>query len=63
MTVKEIRALTGLTQRKFAEKYHIPFITVQSWEQGVRHAPPYVLELLQFKVESDMNSEKIKALV
>ena len=32
MTIKEIRALTGLSQPNFAKKYNIPFGTYQKWE-------------------------------
>lgn len=58
MDMKEIRKKTGLSQRKFAAKYEIPQITVESWEQEVRTPPAYVLDLLNFKVEA----EKIKPM-
>lgn len=44
--VRELRDLTGLTQRKFAETYHIPLSTLQKWEQGEASPAPYVVELL-----------------
>ncbi len=46
MTIKELRESTGLSQSKFAEKYHIPVGTLQHWEQGVRKPPEYVVYLL-----------------
>ena len=58
MTIKEIRQLTGLSQGKFCDRYHIPTITLQCWEQGKRTPPSYVVELLQFKVEHDMRGRK-----
>lgn len=54
MTIKEIRALTGLSQPKFCQKYHIPLNTFVRWEQGKREPPDYVVELLEFKVREDM---------
>ena len=46
MDIKELRLLSGLSQRKFADKYNINFRTVQNWEQGVSETPPYVVEAL-----------------
>ena len=34
--VKEIRALTGLSQRKFARILHVDVGTLRNWEQGRR---------------------------
>lgn len=54
MTIREIRALTGLSQPKFCQKYHIPLNTFTRWEQGKREPPDYVVELLEFRVREDM---------
>lgn len=59
MTIKEIRVLTGLSQPKFCQKYHIPLNTFIRWEQGKREPPDYLVELLEFKVREDMKIEKI----
>lgn len=53
MTIKAIRALTGLSQVKFCEKYHIPLNTFARWEQGKREPPDYLAKLLEFKVRED----------
>ena len=58
MTVKQVRALTELSQAKFAAKYHIPLATIENWERGIRTAPPYVIELLHFRVACDVSREK-----
>ncbi len=58
MTIQELRAKTGLSQSKFAERYGIPVRTLQEWEQGKRKPPGYVLELLEFKVRKDMEENK-----
>lgn len=55
MTIKEIRALTSLSQVKFCEKYHIPLNTFARWEQGKREPPDYLVELLEFRVREDLN--------
>lgn len=44
--VMEIRMKSGLSQKKFAEKYEIPFRTFQDWELGNRIPPTYVVEML-----------------
>lgn len=56
MKIKEIRALTGLTQKQFAEKYHITFSSIRNWESGHRTCPDYVAELLEFKVREDLKN-------
>ena len=53
MTIKEIRALTGLSQARFADKYGIPKRTIEAWESGDRTPPAYVLTLLKRAVEQD----------
>lgn len=58
MTIKEIRTLTGLTQKQFAEKYHITFSSIRNWESGHRTCPDYVAELLEFKVREDLKMDK-----
>ena len=50
---KEIRAILGISQRKFAEKYNIPRRTIEEWERGVNHPPEYVMTLLRRAVEQD----------
>ena len=43
---KDVRK-TGLTQKVFAKKYHIPVRTLQDWEQERRRTPPYVIFMLK----------------
>ena len=51
--IKEIRKKTGLSQEGFAAKYHIPRRTIENWESGYNECPPYVLELLDFRVSHE----------
>ena len=53
MTIKEIRAFTGLSQVKFADRYSIPVRTLQDWEAGRRTPPAYVVGLLERAVKMD----------
>lgn len=57
-SVKQIRAMSGLSQVKFAEKYHIPRRTLENWEAGDNNpnkhsCPAYVLEMLERIVRED----------
>jgi DNA-binding transcriptional regulator YiaG len=54
MSIKEIRTMSGLTQKAFAEKYGIPKRTLESWEMGERKPPEYVVTLLEKAVRADM---------
>lgn len=53
MKVSEIRAMTGLSQSKFAALFGISVRTVQDWEQERRLPPPYVpgmmLKILKYE--------------
>lgn len=61
MTIKEIRASTGLSQSKFAAALNIPVRTLQQWEIGARSCPEYVVELIAYRVQNDpMFTEKVR---
>lgn len=57
MEIKELRKLTGLSQKQFSEKYGIPLPTIRHWEQKQRECPQYVLDLLEFKVKEDLKAD------
>lgn len=61
MGIKRIRHLTGLSQEKFGRKYGIPKRTIQNWELDLNEPAPYLIELLEFKVKSDVGDEGIEA--
>lgn len=46
LTIRDIRAHTGLSQAAFATRYCIPIRTVEDWERGVRSCPDYLRLLL-----------------
>ena len=43
LSIQELRRLTGLSQSKFAKKYHISVYTLRRWEQGVSATPEWYL--------------------
>ena len=56
ITVRDIRAITGLSQAAFAERYGIPRRTLENWEakgKEMRKPPEYVVKLLERVVRED----------
>lgn len=51
--IKNLRKKTGLSQSKFADKYHINISTLRHWEQNVQKVPEYYLYLLRNEVKRD----------
>ena len=47
MNIKELRQLTGLSQIKFANKYHLNQWTLKEWEQNRVKTPEPILCLLE----------------
>ncbi len=67
-TIKELRTMTGLTQAKFAEKYHIPLQTVKQWESSKdssshRTPPAYTFRLLEQAVFRNIEDEMVSLLL
>ena len=46
-SVKEIAAAAGLSQRKLAERFAIPYRTMENWCGGQRGCPEYVRLMMQ----------------
>lgn len=57
MTVKELREVSGMTQKEFAEYFGIPKRTVEDWEEGKAKCKPYILELMEYKLWTDDGSK------
>ena len=53
MTVKELRAATGMTQKEFAEYFGISKRAIESWEGGKRECPKYLLLLMEYKLRNE----------
>lgn len=41
-SIKELRALSGLTQKEFSEKFRIPKRSIENWEYGTTKPSPYI---------------------
>lgn len=51
--LKKIREQTRMTQKAFADYFNIPVRTLQDWESKKRTPPPYVVELIKYKIEKE----------
>lgn len=58
--IKELRELTGMNRREFCEYFQIPYRTVTEWELDNRHAPEYVLRLLEYYIRMEDVRKKAK---
>ena len=62
MNIREMRIKLGDTQSEFAERYNIPFRTIQNWELGTRKPPDYILTLLEKQILIDLVNRKTSIL-
>ena len=51
--IKELRESTGMNRREFCDYFNIPYRTVTEWERDNRHAPEYVIRLLEYYIRSE----------
>ena len=56
--IKELRERTGMNRKEFCEYFQIPYRTVTDWELGNRHAPDYVLKLLEYYIRMEGLNKK-----
>lgn len=47
MTVKDIAAAAGMSCRKLAERFGIPYRTMEDWSSGKRVPPDYLLAMMR----------------
>ena len=48
-----LRYATGMNRKELCEFLHIPYNTMRDWEQGKRSMPPYVFELIIYKLKNE----------
>lgn len=51
--IKELRESTGMNRKEFCNYFQIPYRTVTEWELDNRHAPEYVLRLLEYYIKNE----------
>lgn len=58
LNIRDLIASTGLSQAAFAAALHIPKRTVEDWLAGKRQPPPYMLELIEYRITHDPDMTK-----
>lgn len=56
--IKELRESTGMNRKEFCEYFNIPYRTVTEWERDNRHAPEYVIRLLEYYIRAEKLSKQ-----
>lgn len=56
--IKELRESTGMNRKEFCKYFQIPYRTVTEWELDNRHAPEYVLRLLEYYIQNEGLAKK-----
>jgi len=51
--IKELRENTGMNRKEFCDYFQIPYRTVTEWERDNRHAPEYVVRLLEYYIRME----------
>ena len=59
--IRELRESTGMNRKQFCEYFQIPYRTVTEWELDHRHAPKYVLRLLQYYIEKEGLNQQVSS--
>lgn len=58
MNIKELREMTGQTQKEFASRFGIPVGTLRRWEYGESTPAPYVLNMIAERIPARCDSLK-----
>lgn len=51
--IKDLRESTGMNRKEFCDYFNIPYRTVTEWERDNRHAPEYVIRLLEYYIRAE----------
>lgn len=51
--IKQLRKGTGMNRKEFCAFFGIPYRTVTEWERDGRHAPDYVIRLLEYYIRME----------
>ena len=56
--LRRLRESTGMNRKEFCDFFQIPYRTVTDWERDNRHAPDYVLRLLEYYIRMEGQNNK-----
>lgn len=54
----ELRESTGMNRKEFCDYFGIPYRTVTEWERDNRHAPEYLIRLLEHYIRTEKLMKK-----
>ena len=57
----ELRESTGMNRKESCDYFGIPYRTVTEWERDNRHAPEYVIRLLEHYIRTEKVMKKPEA--
>ena len=57
--VRRIRAIIGLSQARFSERYEIPRRSLEDWETGKHLPTSYAIKMLGFSILADIVDEDV----
>ena len=58
--IRKMRSDMGMNRREFCDYFDIPYRTVTEWERDTRHAPDYVVRLLEYYIRMEKMLKKDK---
>lgn len=58
--IKTLRTERNMTQKEFSEWLEIPLQTIKQWELGLRSAPQWLLNLIEYRCNKSTQGEQIK---
>lgn len=56
--IRVLRESTGMNRKEFCDFFQIPYRTVSEWERDGRHAPDYVIRLLEYYIRVENLNKK-----
>lgn len=53
MDFKELRRLSGMTQKDFGKYFGIPARNIEDWDRGIAKCKPYLIDLMLYKLKNE----------
>ena len=50
---KELRKMSGMTQKSFSEYFNIPKRTIEDWDAGKTKCSDYLIDLMLYKLKNE----------
>lgn len=51
--IKELRLMSKMTQKEFANFLNLPLRTIENWETEIRNPKSYIIELIEYKLKNE----------